>query len=209
MFATSGMSGISETALRTVFTMLGYEVSLLELIAVVTGAIGVWLGTTGKKITWPWWALSSLLYAWLFYEWDLLASAALQFVFIAAAIWGWLGWAPTGAKPRTATNKQRIVVSLIAIAIWVALAPALASIGAAATWPDSFGLIFSVIAQIIMVKEYTETWFIWFVVDAVYTVLYATQGLWFTSILYFVFTLIAVRGWLNWDKNLAKANTPS
>lgn len=206
MFATSG---ISETALKTVFTILGYEVSLLELVAVVTGAIGVWLGTTGKKITWPWWAISSLLYAWLFYEWDLLASAALQFVFIAAAIWGWLGWAPTGAKPRTATTKQRIVVLLIAIAVWISLAPALASIGAAATWPDSFGLIFSVIAQIIMVKEYTETWFIWFVVDAVYTVLYATQGLWFTSILYFVFTLIAVRGWLNWDKNLVKPDTSS
>mgnify|MGYP003348375337 CR=1 FL=1 len=56
-------AGISETALQTVFTLWGYEVSALELIAVVTGFIGVWLGTTGKKITWPWWAISSLFYA--------------------------------------------------------------------------------------------------------------------------------------------------
>ena len=194
--------GISETALTTLFTIWGYGVSVLELIAVVTGFIGVWLGTTGKKITWPWWAVSSLLYAWLFFEYDLYASAALQFVFIAAAIWGWFGWGPTGAKPRTANTKQRLVVLLIAVAAWVTLAPALASIGAAATWADSFGLVFSVVAQIIMVRQYTETWFIWLVVDAAYVALYASQGLWFTSALYVVFTLVAVRGWLNWDKKL-------
>lgn len=193
-------AGISETALQTVLTFWGYEVSALELIAVVTGFIGVWLGTTGKKVTWPWWAISSLFYAWLFFEWDLYSSAALQFVFISAALWGWKGWAPTGANPRTATAKQRVITLLIGLVIWVALAPALASIGAAATWPDSFGLIFSIVAQVIMVKEYTETWFIWFVVDAVYTIEYAFQGLWFTSVLYAVFTLIAIRGWLKWDR---------
>ena len=193
-------AGISETALQTVLTFWGYEVSALELIAVVTGFIGVWLGTTGKKVTWPWWAISSLFYAWLFFEWDLYSSAALQFVFISAALWGWKGWAPTGANPRTATSKQRVITLVSGLLIWVALAPALASIGAAATWPDSFGLIFSVVAQVIMVKEYTETWFIWFVVDAVYTIEYAFQGLWFTSVLYAVFTLIAIRGWLKWDR---------
>lgn len=195
---------ISKTALEAIFSIWGYEVSLLELVAVITGALGVWLGTTGKKITWPWWAVSSLLYAWLFFEWQLYASAALQFVFIAAAIWGWLGWAPTGAKPRSASNKQRVLVLMIGIIVWLALAPLLKSIGAAAALPDSFGLIFSLIAQIIMVKEFTETWVVWLIVDLMYTVLYANQGLWFTSVLYGVFTLIAVRGWLNWARNNKK-----
>lgn len=198
-------SDISDLALKTIFTIFGYEVSNLELVAVVTGFIGVWLGTTGKKITWPWWGLSSLLYAWLFYEFELYASAALQFVFIAAAIWGWFGWAPTGAQPRTGTTKQRLIVGAIAIGFWVIIAPALASLGAAATWPDSFGLVFSFVAQLIMVKQFTETWLIWLIVDLVYTVLYATQGLWFTSALYLVFTFVAIRGWWQWGRKLAPA----
>ena len=197
---TSVISGISETALKTVATIWGYELSALELLAVVTSLIGVWLGTTGKKVTWPWWAISSVLYSWLFFEWDLFSSAAVQWVFIGAAVWGWLGWAPTGAEPRVATNKQRGITLLVGLVAWVVLAPALGNIGAAATWPDSFGLIFSVVAQVIMVREYKETWLVWFVVDAMYTVLYATQGLWFTSALYAIFTLIAVRGWLQWGK---------
>lgn len=198
-------SEISNFALKTIFSVVGYEVSYLELAAVVTGFIGVWLGTTGKKITWPWWGFSSLLYAWLFYEFELYASAALQFVFIAAAIWGWLGWAPTGAEPRTGTTKQRLIVVTVAIGFWVIIAPALASIGAAATWPDSFGLVFSFVAQIIMVRQFTETWIVWFIVDVVYTVLYATQGLWFTAILYLVFTGVAIRGWLQWGRKLPQA----
>ena len=68
-------------------TVLSYDLTWLEFAAVVTSLIGVWLGTTGKKITWPWWAISSALYGWLFLHWDLYASAALQVVFIAAAIW--------------------------------------------------------------------------------------------------------------------------
>lgn len=201
---TFAISNISDLFLQTAFSVLQYEISILELIAVVTGLIGVWLGTTGKKSTWPWWALSSALYSWLFYEWELYASAALQFVFIAAAIWGWFGWGPKGAQPKTATAKQRIVIGLIAVASWLIIAPALASVGAAATWPDSFGLVFSVVAQVIMVRQYTETWVVWLVVDLAYTVLYATQGLWFTSILYLVFTGIALRGLLTWQNKLTK-----
>ena len=61
------------------FTAWGYDVSILEFIAALTSFIGVGLGVTAKRITWPWWALSSSLYAIFFYQADLFASAALQF----------------------------------------------------------------------------------------------------------------------------------
>ena len=184
--------------MQTTFSAWGYQVSWLELISVTASLIGVWLGTTGVKWTWPWWALSSALYGWLFFEWNLLASASLQVVFIAAAIWGWFGWGPKGAQSRKGTSKQYLAIGALGLLAWVGLAPAFASIGAAATWPDSFGLVFSVIAQIIMVLQFRENWVVWFVVDAVYSIEYATQGLWFTSALYVVFTLIAAEGFRKW-----------
>ena len=179
-------------------TVLSYDLTWLECVAVVTSLIGVWLGTTGKKITWPWWAISSALYGWLFMHWDLYASAALQLVFIAAAIWGWFGWPSQGAQPRAATTTQRIAIGVLGAGATAVLAPWFASIGAATTWPDSFGLVFSIVAQILMVREYRESWAVWFVVDAVYTVEYAYNGLYFTAILYALFTAFAVRGWFRW-----------
>ena len=70
--------------------------------------------------------------------------------------------------------------------------------GAAATWIDSFLFVGSLIAQILMVLEKYESWPLWLVVDAVGTALYAQQGYWFTSLLYFIFTVIAIIGWKNW-----------
>ena len=82
----------------------------------------------------------------------------------------------------------------------------LAKIGAAATWLDSFILVGSIVAQILMVKEKYENWPLWVVIDFVGTIHYARQELWFTSILYFVFTIIAFIGWKKWvtKSNLVK-----
>ena len=180
------------------FTAWGYQVSVLEFVASVTSLTGVWLGTTGKRITWPWWAISSALYAVFFYQANLIASAALQFVFIAAATSGWKGWAPTGAKPGKLVLRSRIYAVLWILGLWLVLAPFLSRIGAAATVVDSFLFVGSLIAQILMVLEKYESWVIWFIVDLAGTALYFQQGYYFTSFLYGVFTLIALQGWRSW-----------
>ena len=181
-----------------IFTAWGYEVSLLELVAAITSFIGVWLGTTGKRITWPWWALSSALYMVFFYRVDLFASAGLQIVFILAAIWGWRDWAPTGAVPGILNNRSRVFWALGTVVLVAVLTPVLSRMGAAATWSDAFLLIGSLVAQILMVYEKTESWILWLVVDAAGTIEYAYLGYWFTAVLYALFTLIAHLGWKRW-----------
>jgi nicotinamide mononucleotide transporter len=181
------------------FTAWNYPVTILELAAVIASLIGVWLGTSGARFTWPWWVTSAILYGLLFLQYDLIASAALQLVFIAGGIWGWFGWGKSGAKPESLKNKERVIWLLALVVSWILLAPALASIGAAGTWLDSFILLGSLIAQILMVREKFEAWPIWFVVNIVATIHYARQDLWFTSLLYVVFTVIAVIGWRKWQ----------
>jgi len=64
--------------------------SILETLAFLTSLIGVILGVLGPRVTWPWWIAGSCLYAVLFFQSAYYASAALQFIFIAGGIWGWL-----------------------------------------------------------------------------------------------------------------------
>jgi len=194
------LSTINEFVSTILFIALGYQVTLLEFAAVIASLVGVWLGTTGKQIMWPWWALSSALYGWLFLNYDLYASAALQVVFIAAAIWGWFGWGPKGAISKNLSWVKRAVIFVGGIVTWLVITPWLISLGAAAAQPDAFGLVFSVIAQVLMVLEYRENWMLWFIVDALYVALYWSQDLKFTSLLYVLFTAIAIRGWINWQK---------
>ena len=190
----------------TVFTAWGYEVSALEISAVITSFTAVLLGARGVRMTWPWYLLSASLYAIFFYQVDLIASALLQFVFIAAAIWGWLGWKKSGVLPRYMNNKERAIWLSALVASWLITAPALENIGAAATLPDSFLLISSTLAQAVMVLQRNETWIAWIVIDIFGTYHYANQGYWFTALLYGVFTVIAFFGLKRWKKLSSSAN---
>ena len=190
----------------TIFTAWGYEVSALELSAVITSFTAVLLGARGVRMTWPWYLLSASLYAIFFYQVDLIASALLQFVFIAAAIWGWLGWKKSGVLPRYMNNKERAIWLSALVASWLITAPALENIGAAATLPDSFLLISSTLAQAAMVLQRNETWIAWIVIDIFGTYHYANQGYWFTALLYGVFTVIAFFGLKRWKKLSSSAN---
>ena len=186
-----------------VFTAWGYEVSVLELSAALTSLLAVILGTTGKRITWPWWAFSSALYGVFFYQVDLFASAALQIIFIAAAIYGWFGWAPTGAVPgyTSVRNRRNIFIgTIVSVAI---LSPVLSHIGAVATWTDAFVLIGSLVAQMMLIYEKYETWIVWIVVDVVATTQYLLLGYWFTALVYAIFTGVAVYGWKRWHDSLS------
>ena len=190
----------------TIFTAWGYEVSALESSAVITSFTAVLLGARGVRMTWPWYLISASLYAIFFYQVDLIASALLQFVFIAAAIWGWLGWKKSGVLPRYMNNKERLIWLSALVASWLITAPALENIGAAATLPDSFLLISSTLAQAAMVLQRNETWIAWIVIDIFGTYHYANQGYLFTAFLYGVFTVIAFFGLKRWKKLSSSAN---
>jgi nicotinamide mononucleotide transporter len=182
----------------TFFTAWGYEVSYLEFVASLVSFIGVGLGITGKRITWPWWALGSVLYGVFFLQYELYASAALQLVFIAAAVAGWFGWEPTGAKPGPLKNKYRIYVIAAIVLATLALGPVLKSIGAASTYVDAILFFGSLSAQILMVYEKYDSWPIWLVVNIGYVALYSSQELLFTTLLYVAFTVMAALGWKSW-----------
>jgi nicotinamide mononucleotide transporter len=187
----------------TLFTAWGYEVSILEFTAAVASFIGVYLGTTGKRITWPWWVLSSGLYGLFFYQVDLFASAILQIVFIGAAIYGWFGWAPTGAVPGRISTRNRVGVAIGTLVSVAVLSPVLAELKAAATWTDAFILIGSIVAQLLMVYEKYETWVLWLIVNVVATIQYLSLGYWFTALLYGVFAIVAILGWKRWRDSLS------
>lgn len=179
--------------------------SFLEIAAFATSLIGVILGVLGPRTTWPWWNISSLLYAALFFQSAYYASAALQFIFIAGGFWGWFGWGKSGAKPRHSTSKERLILTLVLIVSSVALYPILINIGATSSAIESFGFVGSVMAQILMVLQRFEAWPLWFVVDAAYTYQYLTGKLYLTSFLYLIFTALAIWGWYRWQRE-AKAN---
>ena len=192
------MHSLNSFLMTTVFTAWKYDLSLLELLAFLTSVIGVGLGIFGPRSTWPWWNISSFLYAILFFEQKYYASGVLQFVFIAGGLWGWFGWGKEGAKPTRLSTSHKIRWAIGFLISWVSLYPLLTKIGAAASLTDSVGYAGSCIAQVLMVKEKYEAWPLWFIVDSVYTYQFFHGKLYLTAILYLLFVALAVGGWTRW-----------
>jgi nicotinamide mononucleotide transporter len=182
--------------------------SLLEIAAFTTSLLAVTLGVLGKRNTWIWWNLGSILYAVLFFQSEYYASAALQFIFIGAAFWGWFGWGKAGALPRKSTSKERIIFITALVISSFALYPLLTEIGATSSEIESFGFVGSVIAQILMVLQRFEAWPLWLVVDAAYTYQYFQGELYLTAFLYLIFTALAVWGWYRWQREAKKHGLP-
>lgn len=174
--------------------------SILEILAFLTSLTGVILGVLGPRITWPWWGLSSFLYAILFFQSQYYASAFLQFIFIAGGIWGWFGWGPKGVKPKKSSNRERILLILFLVVASSAIWPLLIGLGATSSAIESFGLTGSVLAQLLMIWQRYEAWPLWVVVDAAYTYQYIQGELYLTGFLYLIFTSIAIWGWIRWWK---------
>jgi len=177
-----------------------FVLSILEIVAFTTALIGVILGAFGNRITWPWWITGSLLYSYLFFQSEYFASAALQFIFIAGGVWGWIGWGPQGAKPKRCSVRERsvliVTLSLSSIALW----PILVGVGASSTVIESFGFVGSVMAQLLMIWQRFEAWPLWVAVNIAYTYQYFVGELYLTSILYAIFLLVAIFGWIRWQR---------
>lgn len=190
------------------FSAWGYEVTALEAASVVFAIIGIALGIKGTRWAWPFYFLGSFLYAWLFVEFDLFASAAMQLIFMTAAVWGWFTWGKEGVRePGLLSHSQRLGLALAVLTLWVVLAPLLQMIGGAATWGDAFMLVGSLAAQLLMVLERVEAWPSWVVVNVVGTVFYASQSLYFTALFYALLIAMALTGWRAWSQRAKKVAT--
>ena len=71
---------------------------------------------------------------------------------------------------------------------------------AAATYLDAFTTVFSVIITFMVIQKKLENWLYWLVVDSVYVYLYASRGGYLFALLFLVYLVIVVMGWIRWRK---------
>ena len=73
---------------------------------------------------------------------------------------------------------------------------------AAYPFTDSFVMMASIVATILLAKKRIENWYLWIGVDVVCVVLYFKKGVYFLSFEYFIFLSIASYGLYHWKKQL-------
>ena len=195
--------------LAPAFSLLGSPVTWLELVAFVLSLAMVAANMRVNVLGWPLAIASSLLYALLFADSKLYGEAALQFVFIALALWGWWQWlrgraaAGSGLQVRRLSPLQQRLAVAATLAAWPVLALLLArTTDTDVPWLDALPTAASVTGQLLLGRKFVENWATWLLVNVFSVGLFAYKGLTLTAVLYTLFALLSLAGWQAWQRQL-------
>lgn len=179
----------------------------LEIIAVFFGFLSVWFSKNNNILVFPTGLINTSIFVYLLFKWSLLGDMLINAYYFIMSIYGWYFWLKgtnntVSPISKVSNTDIRIVVLLfISSSIFVSLVY---------TFFDKWETIVSYIdilttaiffaAMWLMAKRKVESWIFWIVGNIISVPLYLHKGLAFTSIQYFIFTVIAIAGYIKWKE---------
>lgn len=185
-------------------------VSVLEIAANIATTVSILIA--GRNSVHTWWTgiLGCLLFAAVFLSAKLYADVVLQLFFIVTSVIGWRQWLhgrSGNPLPITRTTIRflawSVLVGLVAAMVYGELLHEFTD--AYAPFVDSIILVFSVIAQLLLMRRRIENWMFWLIVNSVAVPLYGSRGLHLTMTLYAAYWINALVSWHHW-RRLASEN---
>ena len=189
----------------------------LEIIAVVFGFLSVWYSKQNKIWVFPTGIISTLIFVYLLFKWQLLGDMMINAYYFIMSIYGWYIWTRkvdatqvTQISSTTSKEKKTSIALFFATLLFVFIVYKIFDKWTSwVAYIDTITTAIFFVAMWLMAKRKIENWLFWIVGDLISVPLYLYKGFTFTSFQYFGFTFIAIFGYLAWKKNLRKTQLTS
>ena len=179
----------------------------LEIIAVLFGFLSVWFSKNNNILVFPTGMINTSIFVYLLLKWSLLGDMIINVYYFIMSIYGWYFWLKgtnnTVSPISKVSNKDiRVVVLLfISSSVFVSLVYTFFDRWEnIVSYIDIFTTAIFFAAMWLMAKRKVESWIFWIVGNIISVPLYLYKGLAFTSIQYFIFTVIALAGYIKWKE---------
>ncbi len=197
------------------------NMAYLEAFGLVFGLLCVLFLIKENILTWPFGIAYVLVSFVIFWEARLYGDLLLHIIFLLLNIYGWYYWIskPQDRGEPVTINKMKLksatligLISIIGIylfAQFLIFLPFLFKGIAEASLPywDSTTSVLSVTAMWLTARKYLDNWYYWLVVDILATGIYFYKELFFYSILYMLYIILAVWGYKAWNKTYLIQNS--
>jgi nicotinamide mononucleotide transporter len=189
----------------------------LEIVAVIFGFLSVWFSKQNKIWVFPTGMISTLIFVYLLFKWELLGDMLITGYYFIMSIYGWYIWTRKVDKTHvnqisTTTFKEKKISIVLFIAALLFVFIIYQKFDKWTSWIaylDTITTAIFFVGMWLMAKRKIENWIFWIVGDLISVPLYLYKGFTFTSFQYFGFTFIAIFGYLAWKKNLHKTQLTS
>lgn len=187
---------------------------ILEIVAIIFSILSVYFSLKNNILVFPTGIISTLLYIYLLYKWNLLGDMIVNMYYLYMSIFGWYIWTKktdnNKVTPITyATRKEKLItvyIFIISILFIVTIYHLFNRWNGLLSYIDAIttGIFFA--GMWLMAKRKIENWLYLLVADIISIPLYFIKGYTLSSMLYIVFSIFAVFGYLEWKKDLNKQN---
>jgi len=190
-------------------------VHYIEVIATLAGFLYIYYTIRENTLLWLFGNISSALFAWVFFQSHIYAYSALYVYYVVIGFYGWYNWwkhSRSAEEPLLIRRSSRkVLMTCIGVSFGFALPvylvlhslqesdvalidAVLTSSGMVATW--------------MLTQKLIEQWIFWIIIDILSFCLVLYKGLYPSSLLFAAYTVMAIKGYFEWKKQLKKMTTP-
>lgn len=184
---------------------------LIPIISALTGVTCVIFVSKQMIANYYVGAINVALYAFLSYQSRLYGDAMLNaFYYFPMQFIGIYMWKKNKSnsgqvESKSLTNKQRFILVLVSFVAILAYSLVLKQLGGNIPLIDATSTVLSVIAMLLMVKQYLEQWYLWVIVNTVSIIMWAVSlsqgsGDYATLLMWIIYLLNSLYGLYNWRK---------
>ena len=183
----------------------------LDILTTILGLIYIWLEYRAHIALWVIGIIMPALDIVLYWQHGLYGDAGMACYYTFAALYGFYVWKFVKTRKKKEPlpiifmpRRQYLPTIVFFFVAWAAVYYVLI------TWTDStvplldsFTNALSFVGLWALARKYVEQWVFWMVVDGVCTFLYIKKGIPFKAMLYGLYVVIAIAGYLKW-RSMAK-----
>ena len=197
--------------------------SLLSLVCGALGICSVVLCSQGNILTFFFGFAQVITYSIICYQQQLYGTLAINGYYFVTQIYGVYAWRKRILEERTGVNVGPTVAEVVtksvptrklSCRVMALIFASLAIVSVLTGWLlatftndshpylDACTTIPALVAQVLMILAYREQWYIWFLIDVLYVVLWARVGDWCLFAQHVFWCINCVYGYINWSKTL-------
>jgi len=196
---------------------------IIEVIAIVMSIISVFYSLRNSVLVFPYGIISTLLFVYLLYQWNLLGDMVINAYYFVMSVYGWYYWLRHGKSDRetpitTVQQREWMTAGLIAVGTGIGVFILYASTGRLESWVSyvdmlTTGIFFA--GMWLMARRKLEHWLVLMVGNIISVPLYfyKIQEMYhafsLTAMLYIFLSIIAYVGYKQWKKYLNNQILPA
>jgi nicotinamide mononucleotide transporter len=187
--------------------------TVIEIVGAVIGIAYLLSEYRASIWTWVFGILMPIAYVYIFFTSALYANTAINIYYIIASVYGFFAWwkvRGTTAKPMVIKSCPSHYFLLIALSV-VVLSEAitlLLSLLHESRFPilDGTTTALSIVMMYMLSKRWYQQWILCIITEPLMIALSLLSGLYPTAIMYTIYLIVAILGYIRWKRQFHKQN---